>query len=332
MDVQSAFLEVSLQPGDILLMKDNANNFFRHAAVVTQVDLKTKHCQVAHFRGTHYPFALTEMSLPPEEVIQARNLTFHIFRLKDQALALQATELLKKWCKWAIPFDKKRFELAEKYNNDFFGIASDMFENKSPMIGDNILFNQKLMEQHKDLTQAFKEHYLDVVKYAARRDISPVRPKPENENQRGFHCLQGILIAFQVACVQTFVNAENMKWVSNKKTDLYDKASDALKPDFDLNAFLSAIPPAFQLYAKFACIDTFNYALEQDHEHILSLGILAPQTPELPYDFLQTESSKIINLYQIGAAKRKKLREEVIDPSIKIENDNSETKQKFKIT
>lgn len=329
MDVQSTISVTELKPGDILLMKDKTYDFFRHVVVITQVDQKTEHCQVAHWRGTHYPYALTEMSLPPEEVLQKRNLAFHAFRLKNQTQALQVAELLQKWCLWAIPFDKKRFTKAEKENNEFFDIESDILKDKQPIITNKSLFISLLAERNQQLNQIFKEHYLDVVKYAARRDISPVRPKPETENQTGFHCLQGILVALQVTCARAFVNAENTKWLSNKKIDLFDKTSEALKSDFDLNAFLGAIPAAFQLYAKHACIDVFNYALEKDKENIVSLGVLAPQTAKLPYDFKQQEDKLIIYAYQAGLKKRNNLIKEVILPSVKPESDRTVLNQKL---
>lgn len=330
MDVQSTISVTSLKPGDILLMKDNTHHFFRHVAVITSVDQKMEHCQVAHWRGTHYPYSLTEMSLPPETIIQERNLAFHVFRLKDQDLAQRAATLLQKWCLWAIPFDKTRFEKAEQYNNEFFDISTDIFKEKLPIIKDSALFSVTLAEQYPILQQQFKEHYLDVIKYATRRNISPVRPKPENEKQTGFHCLQGVLIAFQVACLQDLITPESMQWLSNKPSKPFTQVSDILISDLDQQHLFDATPPALQLWAKLASIELFDYALKKDSEHVLPLGILAPQNPKLPYDFRQQEDKKIIHAYQQGMKNRAKLMEEIVQPSMKVVE--METKKQQKVS
>lgn len=333
MDVQPTISVESLKPGDILLMKDKTHDFFRHVAVVTQVDQQRQHCLVAHWRGTHYPYALTEMSLPPENIIQERNLAFHVFRLKDQVLAQRATAILQKWCLWAIPFDKTRFEKAEQYNNEFFNITSNVFEGQLPIITDMILFYPKLGEQIQLLQQQFKEHYLDVVKYAARREISPVLPKPESdEKQRGFHCLQGVLVAFQVACVQEYINPQNNQWLSNKLSKPFNQISELLNFDFDQDAFINSIPPAFQLWAKLASIEAFNFALQKDEAHVKELGVLAPQTPKLPYDHRQQEDTKIVLAYQQGLKNRARLIDEVVMPSVKVKGNEQEVNLKRKVT
>lgn len=331
MDVQLHVSVTSLKPGDILLMKDNTHDFFRHVAVVTQIDETMEHCQVAHWRGTHYPYALTEMSLPPENIIKERNLSFQVFRLKDQNIAQRAATLLQKWCLWAIPFDKTRFEKAEQYNNDFFNMNSDIFKEKPPVIMDRTLFSDKLAEQYSLFQQQFKDHYLDVVKYALRQNISPVRPKSENEKQTGFHCLQGVLIAFQIACLKDTIRTESLQWVSNKPSKPFNQVKDVLDSDFDVQHLFNAIPPAFQLRAKLASIELFEYALKNDNQNIESVGKLAPQNPKLPYDHRQQEDKKIIHLYQTGLKNRTKLKDEVVTSSIKPENSEVKLRQKVSL-
>ncbi len=206
MDFQDNIPVTSLKAGDILLMEDKMHRFFRNVAVVTQVDQQTNDCKAAYWRGTRYPYSLAETSLPSEKMMQERRLMFHVFRPKDQALAQRAATLLQKWCLWAVPFDKTRFEEAEKYHNHFFDMNADFLNWKMPVISNDDIYNENLIEHCLKLNKAFKEYYLDIVKYAARREISPVRPTAENEEkQTGFHCVQGILIAFQVACVEDFV-------------------------------------------------------------------------------------------------------------------------------
>lgn len=330
MDVQTNIEVTSLKPGDILIMEDKINHIFRHAAVVTQVDQNTKHCQVAHWRGAHYPHALTETSLPPDHIVQECNLAFHVFRLKDQNLAKRATALLQKWCLWAVPFDPKRLINAEKYSSVFFDAKVDLSNDWVPMIPNYSSPDDTLPVICNNLNQEFKKHYLDIVKYATRRDISPVRPQSKEEEQTGFFSMQGILIAFQVACVQDFVEPQNTEWFSNKETKSFKKVSEILKPDFDQDAFLNAIPPVFQLWAKLVTIDAFHHSLQNNQEHILSLGVLAPQKPELPYDYVQQEGKKVIHAYQTGLKNRTKLMEEVIVPSMKVVE--IETKKQQKVT
>lgn len=313
MDFQATV--TSLKPGDILLTEDKNHHFFKHVAVVTQVDQQLNDCKVAHWRGSRYPNALSETSLPSEELLQESNLAIHVFRLKDQNLAQRAAALLQKWCLWAIPFDKTRFQQAEQYNNRFLGIESEILNEKMPIILDRALFNTKMQENLKVLNEKFREHYLDIVKCALRQGISPVRPAPENqEKQKGFHGMQGILIAFQVACVENIIKPKNTKWFSNKENTPFKPVNKTLKSNFDRMSFLHSIPPAFQLWAKCTSIDTFHFALRNDCHHVVQFGVLAPQNPIRACDFDKCKYENITLAYQIGLKRRGKLLDEVILP------------------
>lgn len=327
MDFQRHIVTTSLRSGDIILMEDHTHRFFKNIAVVTQIDQQNEDCRVALWKGTRYPYTLTEMPLPSGEAIREDNLALHVFRPKDQDLAQRTVTLLRKWCLWAVPFSKTQFRQAEEYNNNVFGIDADFLNDQIPNMFDCSLFNQKMDKNCEFLNQKFKENYLDVVKYAARRDISPVRPTVENEEkQPGFHFAQGILIAFQIACVQNFVKPQNTVWTSNKESLSFKPVQKALKSNFDQKAFLNCVPPAFQLWAKLASIETFNTVLRNDYENILPLGILVPQNSVRAYDFDKQEYENITLAYQIGLQRRSKLMQSINDVDEKPKSDSIKNK------
>lgn len=327
MDFQQHILETSLRPGDIVIMENKTHRFLQNIAVVTQANRQEQDCRVALWRNTHYPYTLTETTLPSGEALREDNLVLHVFRLKDQDLAQRAVTLLKNWCLWAVPFDAVRFRQAEEYNNNIFGVDADFLNDKIPNMFNCPLFHINMQKNCDFLHQKFRENYLDIVKYAARREISPVRPTLEKEEKKtGFHFAQGILIAFQVASVQHFVKPENKTWLSNKEAPSLKSIKKTLKSNFDENAFLNSIPFAFQLWAKLASIETFHTFLRDDYENILSMGTFVPTSSEKSYAFNNREYENITFAYQVGLLNRAALINEVIEPSSKPKSDSLKDK------
>ena len=56
----------------------------------------------------------------------------------------------------------------------------------------------------------------DAIKYAARRDIAPSKPKEDHAEERGFHCMSVMMAALQAAYIIDDVPAISDKWCSNK--------------------------------------------------------------------------------------------------------------------
>src|ERR1044072_4188322 len=113
-----------LKIGDILLLKDKTHNFYRHVVVVTEVDNEQSIYKVIHWLGVREPFSVTEATLPPEKLLNERNLELECFRLYDQQQAEKAVGILKQWLTWGVPYSKERFNKLESAMNDFFSVTS----------------------------------------------------------------------------------------------------------------------------------------------------------------------------------------------------------------
>lgn len=313
----------SLLPGDILLMKDKNRNIFRHSAVVTRLSEDKNFCHVVHFRGTDYPYALTEMSLPPEQVLKARNLEFHVFRLKDSQQALKAASLLKKWAyEWAIPYGKEKIQRFKDYANALLGVEGDLYQVGKPFEVD--MLQDKIQQDYDVQRKNFETNILEIAKYAARREISPIQPKDKNaEKQGGFRCIQGLLIGFQVSYLTDLVHPINDAWLSTKHPEQYLSPEVALKENVTNEALVQAIPPAFRLDPKFCLIDTFKYACEQDQAHVFSMGVLEPKSKEELAPYLVDEPQQIKHYYELGQKNREKLRETLFSQQGASENFSS---------
>lgn len=314
-----------LKVGDILLLKDKTHHFYRHVSVVTEVDVQNNIYKVMHWRGVGEPYAITEVTLPSAESFAKRNVEFECFRMHDENQAVRAVDILRSWLGWAVPYDKSRFARAEIFNNQFFSVSSDLFNGISPHISSEY-YDEKVEENRKEMEALFVEHYMDIVKYAARSSISPVRPKRDGEKQTGFHCLQGIMLAYQVSYALDFVNPVSDRWLANKHTDLnsnlaaneprFESVNVALKPEFDSGIFLATFPPAFRLYAKLCPIDTFRHAIWKDERTFRALGALTmlAEANIKPDAETMLESARFFK--RQGDQKRKALLETVITLSI----------------
>ncbi|NNM59285.1 MAG: hypothetical protein HKM04_05670 [Legionellales bacterium] len=313
-----------LKIGDILLLKDKSQHFFRHVVVVTQVDIEQNIYKIMHFRRLGEPSGLVEATLSSSELLNQRNLEYECYRLKDQEQAIKAIQILRQWFTWAVPFDTDRFKRAELSCNNFFAVSSNLMNHIPPQLSEEN-YPEKIKLHRQEMETLFNQHYMDIIKYAARRDISPVRPKFANEKQTGFHCLQGILLAFQVSYAQDFVNSVTDKWLANKhvvtnenlssEEPRFEMASTALKANFNKEAFLAAFPLAFRLWAKLSSINTFEHAMLSDKEKITYLGTLNPlQEADIKPD-AETMAQSCRFFKAQGDSKRVELLHQVVSPS-----------------
>ncbi|KTD07166.1 hypothetical protein [Legionella jamestowniensis] len=315
-----------LKVADILVLKDKVHNFYRHVAVVTHVNKQESIYKIIHWRGVGEPYGITETTLPSAESLAKRNVEFECFRLHNQDQALKTTQILQQWLSWGVPYDKQRFAQAELAINRFFSVSSDLMNNISPKIKEE-QFAEKLELHRKEMEQLFIENYMDIVKYAARRDISPVRPKMDGEKQTGFHCLQGILIAFQIPYVQNYVNSVNDQWLSNKyvKTNTslndneprFENAKQALKENFNQEEFLASFPLAFKLQAKLCSIDTFRHAMLCDDKNITYIGVLNSLKEAEIHPDQEIMAQNCLFFKKQGSLRRDELMHKIVIPSIK---------------
>lgn len=295
-----------LKPGDILIMRREQQDFYAHVMVVSAIDPTQHSYQLMHWVASREPFVLQESAFPSADRLARLHLSFECFRPHNEDLALQAVAVLKSWLDWSLPYDAEKRDRAEKYNAGFFSIHSDMNNKKYPDLSQFTDRAAKLKTLRQDMSELFEKHIMDPLKYAARRKTCPIRPRPIGERQPGFHCVQGVLLAYQVACAQDFIEAaEPKQWVSGKTGQGLTGVEDLLSPDFDKQSLLAAFPPALRLYAKLCEPNTLHHALVQDTVSFSRQGIVTlPDT-----DPLELDSDKAVkqNRSQLGEARRNAL-------------------------
>lgn len=309
-----------LQVGDILLYKNTKNNYFFHAAIVTEIDNDKRVYKITHWVGKAEPYTLAETRLTTAEALKERGMELECFRIKDAKHIPKVLAILRQWVTWAVPYDRQRYAKAEKAVSEFFNVHADQSHNVilslSPEERQQLLKNH--LEKHRlEMERVFEENYMDVVKYASRRDTSPVRPKDAGEYRIGFNCLQGILNVFQASYAAEHVQSITDRWLSNKHAAIFTDASVALKQDFDLKSFLASFPKAFKLYAKTCSVETFRHAFYEDAEHILPLGLLDPLANDDINPDQASSNAACLFAKSNGDAKRNALQVDVIKGSMK---------------
>jgi len=128
-----------------------------------------------------------------------KNEFYTVFRCQDSTLAATACEQLKAWAKYEIPYDQQRARLMHL-------VADCQTHLRNPQT-----YLKYAIEQNKS-------HFWHMVKFAARRDVSPVN-ELQLEHKRGLQCIQALILAFQVAEIRPFVKTITElgnRWVSNK--------------------------------------------------------------------------------------------------------------------
>ncbi len=309
-----------LNIGDILLLKDNNFNYTRHAAIVSHVDPVNNIFKILHLTPYGDLTGFIEISLPGIEILEKKNRQFECFRMADQEKVEQAMKILTEWLSWAVPYDKKRFKDYEAYFNEVFSTSFDS-EKELYSKMDPGFFSQQLEKHQPEMEKLFAKHYMDIVKFASRRETSPVRPTNPEEKATGFHCLPAIILAFQIAHVLDFVKPVSDKWLSNKyahsdttldsKHPTFESVKSALKEDFDKEKFLAAIPPALRVHAKLCSLDAFKHALLADKKTFINLGVLnLLKTEDIKPN---AETMKNIGLFakSKGTLKRENLRHKI---------------------
>lgn len=310
-----------LQVGDILLYKNTKNNYFFHAAIVTEIDNDKCVYKITHWVGKAEPYTLSETRLTTAEALKERGMELECFRLKDTMHIPKVVGILRQWLTWAVPYDKQRYAKAEKAVSEFFDVHSDQYHNVilslSPEERQQLLSNA--LEKHRqEMEREFEERYMDVIKYASRRDTSPVRPKDASEYRIGFNCLQGILNVFQASYAADHVQSITDRWLSNKHADIFTDARVALNKDFELKSFLASFPKAFKLYARTCSVETFRHALYEDAEHILPLGLLNPLASDHINPDAASSNAACLFTKANGDAKRAALQVDVIEKSMRV--------------
>lgn len=130
---------------------------------------------------------------------------FHIVRFDNKQIAQEALKYMQKWIGHNIPYDEKRLNAKlEKEETqepeDFMRLAQQSYDNGPGLYR--------------------------AIKFAARRDFSLTRPKPQDLG-RGLTCSMLITLAFQIAELAPFViaGANPRQWVSDKRGAIKEGAS-----------------------------------------------------------------------------------------------------------
>ena len=314
-----------LELGDILLLKDFKAGFYRHVAIVSEVNKEQNSYKAIHWRGVGEPYGITEMTLPSKESLAERNCQFECFRLRDSKQALDVLSLLKSWIPWSVPYSETAFKKAETEANKFFSVKSDLFNKINPEINPEKL-DLKNQEYLKEMQKLFDDHWADVVKYAARRDLGVVRTKREGKLS-GFNCLGGILIALQTSYILDLVKPLKDKWVSNAHINQSNPSSDgmvfepteiALQENVTKEIMTQAIPSAFKLDAKLCTVDAFRLAMLADEQTIEYIGKLTTLNQENIKSDKELIENKVSFFKSEGNKQRMKVLEELLEPKYQL--------------
>lgn len=115
-----------------------------------------------------------------------------VFRPLNSSLAEVASALMLKWASYAVPYDERRLHWILLIS-EALDLTARNKDNEEPI-------DFKL----KYLTKQAHSKFYERIKFAARRDTSPVKFQ-ENITPRGFTCVQAVILAYQVAELIPFV-------------------------------------------------------------------------------------------------------------------------------
>lgn len=191
---------------------------------------------------------------------------YTVLRLNNSDLAEKAWIQLLYWAKYQIPYDQRRANLMHRINNVIR--MSAIRSEKEP--------SAALLEYLE--LQAERKFY-EIVKFAARRNTSPVKFYHDTE-ARGFTCVQAIILAYRVAELAPYVktlqevkdtflksldqkDTENREiWISDKYCD--QKALAASEPPDSFIDYQSALNDSeeftdFNINDKRSAISNLHY-------------------------------------------------------------------------
>lgn len=235
-----------------------------------------------------------------------------VFRVNNEKLAEKACEIILKWSRYQIPYD---FVRSDGMNTICDDVKYDAYKNaKYPK---QELLNYLISEGKLDFYQR--------VKFAARRDCAPVK-FIDNVANRGFHCVQIVILVYQVAELEDYVNTLSQIqeiegadiWISDKHcpqdfAEEYNFPSSYLdylkrimpyrtklncRPSLiawkyqkypDIDKFISEFESSMELPAKICSVEGLELWL--NHKNDLWVGLGKLDLNLLPRNFSEQEKS-----------------------------------------
>lgn len=236
---------------------------------------------------------------------------YEVIRPNSVELIKKSLLIIKTWLNYQVPHDMTKVERAEKLLSN---CAKDYLQYEFPIKITNNLddypesVRKTLFAAGMNLFKnRFEKNKFSLLKYAARREVSPIMPKTNNPNH-GLTCCSSIILPLQIACIQQYVQPLKDKWISDKKFPLslldnylsiksstqgksyldylyamhsentnnnYDTALSLLTKDLEQINF-AVIPPGLRLDAKFCPANIIHQSLCDDIDNFNALGKLSP--------------------------------------------------------
>ena len=187
-----------LMPGDILLEINPKDDFAQTAAAYN-----SGHAQI--FTGeplTPTVHAVASGNFPATKASRLdEGADYVIIRCKNREIAIKACELAKRWADYQLPYDTKRQKQIADYQE---AVQMGVIDRKIPR-------EFRLLVSTKEITENSHKLFLEkgiyhIIKYASRRDISPMLPD-ELGGKRGFRCSMFVCLCFQIAFLSDLIKS-----------------------------------------------------------------------------------------------------------------------------
>lgn len=295
----------ALIPGDIMILYKKDHHLFIHAYVVANSKSgnynNIVHAAIKPSDHVHI--------YPPysAEFCEKMGWEQHAFRINDADIREKFLNILETWATYAIPFDYQRVETAVQKHRELLHSEWEFTKGIFPHmdhIDESVIENDvKEMRSLFDIDQA--------IKFAARREISPVKPVPESEKGRGFRCLRFVLSALQTAYIMDDVPAINDKWCSLRNNLFSNPVTETLNQqqlssDEFKAKLTNKIPAELRLSTRYCVPEIFLRSVKHGST-ITKLGVLdAPHEADLPEKSKSDELA--IEFIKDGVRKKEELR------------------------
>lgn len=244
-----------LFPGDILFVRDEKRGIFKHICVVARTQCDGIYNRI-HTAGLGNIKGLIVSAMFSHEQLKQANSSVSVVRILDEKIRTNFLKILENWATWAVSYDSKRLNTLCEKLSEFYGAEFNAETKTCPNM--NEIPDEKISHALSECTKLFRIE--DTVKYAQRREITPIKPKENVQDERGFSCTMPIIAALQATYVMEEVSPVNGKWCSNKHAFFANPLSEALKNhDISLeeykNNLVDLIPEELRLPVKMTDCD-----------------------------------------------------------------------------
>ncbi len=305
-----------LVPGDFLLVRHDPLGIFKHICVVAESQCDGVNNRI-HAAGLSKVTGLIVSPMFSHEELKKANSTVAVVRILDEKIRKNFLAILVNWVSWAVSYDFKRFnnlcnKLSEFYNTEFNPETKTCPNmNEMPV--------EKISHALSECAKLFRIE--DAIKYAQRREVSPIRPKENLKDERGFSCSMSMIAALQAAYVMEKVTPVNDKWCSNRnvffKPPPLEEALENRKASLEeykdeneyKNVLINLIPEELRLPPKFTDCDLLMWSIYKGN----SLKILGKFSAPDDHLFIHKNEmeEEILKAKKTGQEKKEEFRGKV---------------------